>query len=111
MHRTTGRNRGRSRWCPRPEILKPRTLLSGSFVVTNTSDGGAGSLRQAILNADANNAAPVTISFQIPETDPGYANGVFTIQPASPLPVLARTPPSTGRPRSPSRGAPTPTAP
>ena len=64
--------------------------MTSPYVVTNTSDGGAGSLRQAILNADANDAAPVTISFQIPETDPGYANGVFTIQPASPLPVLSQ---------------------
>jgi hypothetical protein len=59
-------------------------------LVTNTNDSGPGSLRQAILNANANNSTPQTISFNIPKTDPGFANGVFTIQPLSQLPVLSQ---------------------
>ena len=62
--------------------------ISSGTTVTNTNDSGPGSLRQAILNADANDAVPETISFNIPTTDPGYANGVFTIQPHSDLPIL-----------------------
>ena len=64
------------------------TSASSVYVVTNTNDSGPGSLRQAILYADANDSVAVTISFNIPTTDPGYANGVFTIQPLSQLPVL-----------------------
>jgi photosystem II stability/assembly factor-like uncharacterized protein len=51
------------------------------FVVTNTKDNGAGSLRQAILDANANAGAD-TIIFNIPST------GVQTISPTSPLPVI-----------------------
>ena len=40
------------------------------------------------FNVITSESSPSTISFNIPETDPGYANGVFTIQPLSPLPVL-----------------------
>lgn len=44
---------------------------STTFVVTNTNDSGAGSLRQAV--ADANNEAqPDAITFNIPTSDPGY---------------------------------------
>lgn len=52
------------------------------FVVTNASDGGPGSLRDAIVAA---NAAPDTntITFAIPGT------WVHTIAPATPLPVIA----------------------
>lgn len=57
---------------------------AGAFVVTNANDSGAGSLRQAIL--DANVASPEcekqTITFNIPGT------GVHTIQPTSPLPPI-----------------------
>ena len=66
-----------------------RQRISG-YVVTNTNDSGPGSLPQAILNADANDSVPVTISFNIPESDPGFAAGVFTIEPLSQLPVLSR---------------------
>jgi len=51
------------------------------FVVTNTNDSGAGSLRQAILNANAT-AGTQTISFNITGTAP------FTIVPTTPLPVI-----------------------
>jgi hypothetical protein len=57
--------------------------------VTNTGDGGAGSLRQAITDSNADPNHDV-ICFQIPQTDPGYnaAAGVWTIAPASALPAV-----------------------
>ena len=81
------------------------------LVVTNTADSGPGSLRQAILYANANDSVPVTISFNIPTTDPGYANGVFTIQPLSQLPVLSQNITIDGSTRSPSPATPTRTVP
>jgi CSLREA domain-containing protein len=51
----------RFRHRPRFDIVEDRTLLS-SFVVSNTGDSGPGSLRQAILDANAAQAAS-TISF------------------------------------------------
>lgn len=45
---------------PSLELLEERSLLS-TYVVTTTADSGAGSLRQAILDANANN----TVSNQI----------------------------------------------
>jgi uncharacterized repeat protein (TIGR01451 family) len=54
---------------------------AASFVVTNTDDGGQGSLRQAILDANANPGAD-DITFAIP------ASGAQTISPASPLPAI-----------------------
>ena len=65
------------------------------FLVTNTSDGGAGSLRAAIdaVNSDANNstAYPDVIAFDIPTGDPGYSGGfgVWTIHPGSSLPTIS----------------------
>src|SRR5262245_40396879 len=52
-----------------------------TFVVNNTNDSGAGSLRQAILDANAN-AGPDTINFNIPGA------GVHTITPVGSLPPL-----------------------
>jgi hypothetical protein len=49
-------------------------LAAATFTVTNVNDGGAGSLRQAILDANAN-AGPDTISFNI------AGSGLHTIQP------------------------------
>ena len=59
-------------------------------VVTNTKDSGVGSLRAAIYKAfdivtDTPGATP-TITFQIPNTDPNFAGGVFTIKPTAPFP-------------------------
>ena len=51
------------------------------FTVTTTADGGAGSLRQAILDANAAPGAD-TIAFAIP------GPGVHTIQPQSALPKV-----------------------
>jgi hypothetical protein len=57
------------------------TLAGISFTVVNTADAGPGSLRQAILNANAV-AGLDTIDFAIPGTGP------FTIKPASALPTI-----------------------
>ncbi|MEO8670767.1 MAG: hypothetical protein ABI411_05590 [Tahibacter sp.] len=62
-----------------------------TFTVTNTADSGAGSLRQAITDANAmqvtgaTSCAPHSIVFAIP------GSGVHTIQPLSALPRFAIT--------------------
>ncbi len=55
----------------------PRT-----FTVTNTSDSGAGSLRQAILDANANSGFVDTIAFNI------GGGGARTLAPATDLPAI-----------------------
>ena len=63
-------------------FLSPTADAAG-LVVTNTNDTGAGSLRQAILDANANGSAVVdTITFNIP------GGGLKTIAPASALPTI-----------------------
>jgi hypothetical protein len=52
-----------------------------TFTVTNTDDSGAGSLRQAILDANGNSGSD-TIQFNIP------GSGVHTISPISALPTI-----------------------
>jgi hypothetical protein len=61
-----------------------RASDAANLVVTNTSDGGAGSLRQAILDANDAIGHPGldTITFNIPGA------GVHTIAPATPLPNI-----------------------
>jgi uncharacterized delta-60 repeat protein len=61
------------------------------IVVTNTSDEGEGSLRQAMMDAD-DNPGPDTIVFNIPVTDAGYnpETGVWTIVPLSETPFLEK---------------------
>lgn len=63
------------------------SVLANTFTVTNTADSGAGSLRQAILDANVS-AGPNNISFNIPTTDSGFDGSVFTIKPLSALPVV-----------------------
>ena len=90
---------------PRLEVLEDRTMLS-IFTVTNTGDNGGvnpwpsagtGTLRQAIVDADAaatgTAANPDLIQFDIPTTDPGYqsSTGSFSIQPLSALPTITDT--------------------
>ena len=58
-----------------------QTQALASFTVTNTNDDGPGSLRQAILDANASPGAD-TINFQIP------GGNVPTIAPLSPLPDI-----------------------
>jgi hypothetical protein len=64
-------------------------LSANTYTVINTADTGAGSLRQAITDANANPGADV-IHFNIPGSDPNCdAGGVCTITPsASGLPVI-----------------------
>ena len=52
------------------------------FVVTNTNDSGTGSLRQVILNVNANVGSTPTVTFAIPGV------GVQTITPGSALPAI-----------------------
>ncbi len=59
-----------------------RPAAAAIFTVTNTADSGAGSLRQAILDANAA-GGPDTITFNIP------GSGPFLIQPLTLLPPLA----------------------
>src|SRR6516162_8135738 len=82
----------RTRRLPTLENLEQKALLT-SFMVMNTADSGAGSLRQAIL--DSNAAPPPAggtnqIEFNIPTTDPGYdgANQSWVIAPLSSLPTV-----------------------
>src|SRR6185312_15269900 len=64
------------------ESLEPRTLLS-AYLVTNNADTGPGSLRQAMLDSNANTAgAPNEIDFSI-----GTGAQVITL--ASPLPAVS----------------------
>lgn len=67
-----------------------KSTLAATVTVINTNDSGAGSLRQAILDANAAAAGtPMTVSFAIPTSDPGFnAAGYWTISPAKPLPAL-----------------------
>jgi len=63
------------------ESLEVRRLLA-TFTVTNVNDSGAGSFRQALLNASADNLSADTINFNI------AGAGVHTISPQSALPQI-----------------------
>lgn len=56
-------------------------LNANAISVTTNADSGAGSLRQAITDAN-NNAGADTITFNIPGA------GVNTITPVTPLPII-----------------------
>jgi hypothetical protein len=60
---------------------EPRVARGATYTVTNTADSGAGSLRQAIVDAN-NNTGADTIDFNI------GAGGAQTISPASNLPSI-----------------------
>ncbi|HEX4441095.1 MAG TPA: S-layer homology domain-containing protein [Thermoanaerobaculia bacterium] len=62
-------------------LFAASSLGAATFTVTNTADSGAGSLRQAILDANANPGLD-TIAFNIP------GGGVHTITPQSSLDFL-----------------------
>jgi hypothetical protein len=81
-------------------VVNPLADPAEPFVVTTTADSGPGSLRQAILDANAADEA-VTITFAIAENDPGFVTetfvigdgddeqySVFVIQPESALPAI-----------------------
>jgi len=74
---------GRVRFWLRFELMEDRTLLS-TFTVINTGDTGPGSLRQAILDSNADTAGENTIGFAIP------GQGVQTIAPLSALPPITQ---------------------
>jgi len=65
-------------------LLTAVPVAAATFTVTNTNDSGAGSLRQAILDANAS-AGVDLIDFAIPGA------GVHTIMPASELPWITGT--------------------
>jgi parallel beta-helix repeat protein len=65
-------------------FLFASVAAAATYTVTNTGDSGAGSLRQAILDANANPGVD-TIGFNIPGA------GVQTISPLTQLPVLTDT--------------------
>jgi len=62
-------------------LAAPARSTANTYTVTNTLDSGAGSLRQAIMDANANTGAD-TIAFNIPVA------GVQTITPATALPKI-----------------------
>src|SRR6266576_2660267 len=62
-------------------VFFSNTVRGATFTLTTTGDSGAGSLRQAILDANAASGTD-TIEFQIPGSPP------FTIMPTLPLPAL-----------------------
>ncbi len=79
--RRSPRRRQTSSFCLAAEVLEVRQLLSAVTVV-NTSDGGAGSLRAAITQVNADTQPGVdTINFAI-------GTGVHTIIPLSALPTI-----------------------
>jgi parallel beta-helix repeat protein len=67
-------------FAPRPEGLEDRRLLT-TFTVTTTADSGLGSLRSAILMANAH-PGPDNVTFRI------GLFGARTIRPTSPLPTV-----------------------
>ncbi len=84
---------------PSLEALETRQLLS-TYAVTNPNDSGAGSLRQAIINADGD-SSPDDIVFNIPASTaplldvpvPGFDPGTQTwrIKLLTPLPAITNT--------------------
>ena len=62
-------------------VVSPSPVHAASFTVITTNDSGAGSLRQAILDANASPGTD-TIEFNIPSVGP------HTIQPLSALPII-----------------------
>ena len=82
MSRFPPRRRRRDR--ARSEILEGRILLA-TFTVTSADDAGRGTLRQAILDANASPGAD-TVAFNVP-TPPV----LVTIAPTTPLPAITET--------------------
>jgi len=66
------------------------SVLADQYTVTNTNDSGAGSLRQAIIDAEAH-AGPDEIIFNIPAGVSGHDSdaGIWVIEPIGILPGLS----------------------
>jgi hypothetical protein len=64
----------------------PNPSFGATITVTSTNDSGAGSLRQAILSANATANVPDVINFGIVGVS---GTGPYTISPVTPLPVVA----------------------
>jgi hypothetical protein len=62
-------------------VFSISTVAADTYTVANTTDSGAGSLRQAIINANGHTGLDM-IAFNIP------GSGVHTITPTSALPVI-----------------------
>ncbi|MEO5714058.1 MAG: M12 family metallopeptidase [Luteolibacter sp.] len=67
-------------------LYGPPTVAVSS-VVTTTADGGTGSLRAAMYYATDHPGS--TVTFNIPQSDPGFSNNVFTIRVTGALPPFA----------------------
>ena len=66
-------------------IATSNCIHAATLTVTNTSDTGPGSLRQAIPDSNSSGGVPDTIEFSIPGAGP------HTIQPGSALPSFTDT--------------------
>lgn len=64
--------------------LAAGSVSAATYTVSNTGDSGLGSLRQALLSANANPGADAVV-FNIP------GSGIHTIAPLTPLPELTNT--------------------
>ena len=81
--RVPARRRQELKLTPWMQLLETRQLMS-TFTVSNTADSGAGSLRQAIIDANTLNGAD-TIDFNV------GGGGLQTISPLSALPDVTDT--------------------
>ncbi len=71
-------------------MIAPTPAPHGAILITNCSDAGPGSLREAITIANAH-SGPDTILFAIPQGVPGYQAdaGIWVIQPKTELPIIS----------------------
>lgn len=74
-------------------VFASQSIQAATLTVSKTADGGAGSLRQALIDA-TNNAEANTIIFNIPLTDSGYNSTAnrFTITLVNQLPDIPLAP-------------------
>jgi hypothetical protein len=68
------------------------SISANTFTVTNTNDAGAGSLREALTNAQYYPGGPHSLAFNIPTSDAGYdsGKGVWTIVLQTALPYITK---------------------
>ena len=80
---TNRRSRRRVNTVAQTEFLEDRALLTTIYTVTNISDSGVGSLRQAIHDANVTTPGPDEIHFNI------MAPSTFTFQPLTPYEAIS----------------------